>query len=108
MIFDQSSYNIRCEWGEQGVSRLVPHSDVIVIVDVLSFSTAVDIATRQSAIIYPYRWKDATAFEFAKSVGAEVADQNNPHGYRLSPASLLGLPPDTRLVLPSPNGSHLS
>lgn len=29
-------------------------------------------------------------------------------GYSLSPASLLNIPPDTRLVLPSPNGSTLT
>ena len=108
MIFDQSAYHIRCEWGEQGVLRLAPTSDAIIIVDILSFSTAVDIATSQGAIVYPYRWKDATVEDFAKSVGAQLTDKKNEHSYRLSPASLLGLPPRTRLVLPSPNGSHLS
>jgi 2-phosphosulfolactate phosphatase len=108
MIYDQSAYHIRCEWGEKGVSLLAPISDAIVIVDVLSFSTAVDIATGQGAIIYPYHWKDETVEDFAKSVGAQLTDKKNEHSYRLSPTSLLGLPPRTRLVLPSPNGSHLS
>jgi 2-phosphosulfolactate phosphatase len=108
MTFDQSDYHIRCEWGEKGVSRLAHISDAIIIVDVLSFSTAVDIATSQGAIVYPYRWKDKTVEDFAKSVGAQVTDKKNEHSYRLSPASLQSLPPDTRLVLPSPNGSQLS
>jgi 2-phosphosulfolactate phosphatase len=108
MIFNQSAYHIRCEWGEQGVSRLAHISDAIIIVDVLSFSTAVDIATSQGAIIYPYRWKDATVEDFAKRVGAEIACKHNQRGYSLSPASLQSLPHGTRLVLPSPNGSHLS
>lgn len=108
MIFDQAEYNIRCEWGKQGVARLAPISDVIIIVDVLSFSTAVDIATGQGALVYPYRWQDETVYEFARSVAAEVADKTNPHGYRLSPASLQALPAGIGLVLPSPNGSELS
>ena len=74
MVFDQSEYNIRCEWGEKGVSLLAPISDVIIIVDVLSFTTSVEIATNQGALVYPYRWKDESAHEFAGSVAAEVAD----------------------------------
>jgi 2-phosphosulfolactate phosphatase len=108
MIFDQSEYNVRCEWGEQGVAVLAPSSDVVIIVDVLSFSTAVEIAANQGAIVFPYRWKDETAYGFANSVSAEVADKNNVNNYSLSPASLVKLSADARLVLPSPNGSTLS
>jgi 2-phosphosulfolactate phosphatase len=108
MIFDQSAYNTRCEWGQQGLTHLAPVSDVIIIVDVLSFSTAVDIAISRGAIIYPYRWKDERIYEFAEMVGAEVAGKNHPRGYSLSPASLESVSAGMRLVLPSPNGSHLS
>lgn len=108
MIFDQAEYNVRCEWGERGVLTLAPISDVVIIVDVLSFSTAVEIAVNQGAVVFPFRWKDETADAFAKSVNAEVADKGNVNNYSLSPASLLNLPFGTRLVLPSPNGSTLS
>ena len=108
MLFDQSEYNIRCEWSERGFSLLAPVSDVVIIVDVLSFTTSVEIAANRGAVVYPYRWNDETANEFANSVGAEVADKNNESGYRLSPTSLLALPFGIRLVLPSPNGSTLS
>ena len=108
MIFDQAEYNIRCEWGEKGVSLLAPTSDCIIIVDVLSFSTSVEIATSQGAVVYPYRWNDETAYEFAGRVGAEVADKKSETGYCLSPSSLEALPSGIRLVIPSPNGSHLS
>src|ERR1043165_2778119 len=108
MIFDQSESDVRCEWGEHGVKTLAPVSDVVVIVDVLSFSTAVEIATSQGAVVFPYRWKDETAHAYAESVRAEVADKQNRNNRSLSPASLLNLPSKTRLVLPSPNGSTLS
>lgn len=108
MIYDQSGYDIACEWGAEGVSILAPAFDVLVIVDILSFSTAVEIATNQNAIVFPYLWKDESAYEFAKTVSAEVADRGNKNGFSLSPSSLLNLPENSRLVLPSPNGSTLS
>lgn len=108
MIFDQAEYNVRCEWGEKGVTLLAPVSDVIIIVDILSFSTAVEVAANQGAVVFPYAWKDSTAYHFAASMQAEVADQGHPNKYSLSPSSLLNLPAQMRLVLPSPNGAALS
>ena len=108
MIFDQHEYEIRCEWGLRGVQLLAPISDVLIIVDVLSFSTAVEFATSQGAIVYPYHWRDSSASAFANSIGAELADRENQDGYSLSPASLFNLPENVRLVIPSPNGSELS
>lgn len=35
-FFDQADFEVRCEWGLQGVLQLAPISDVVVIVDVLS------------------------------------------------------------------------
>jgi len=108
--FDQHDYAIRCEWGADGIAALGPLSDVIIIVDVLSFSTCVDIAVGNGAIIYPYRWSDTTAEHYAQSLDAllAAAHRSSPDGYSLSPASLQRIPTGTRLVLPSPNGATLS
>lgn len=38
--FDQSRYQVRLEWGSAGLDRLAP-ADVVVVVDVLRFSTTV-------------------------------------------------------------------
>jgi 2-phosphosulfolactate phosphatase len=108
MTYNQQEFDIRCEWGLQGMQELAPISDVVIIVDILSFSTSVEIATANGALVYPYRWKDETAIEFAKSVQAELADQRSAKGFTLSPASLVRIPAHTRIVLPSPNGSTLS
>jgi 2-phosphosulfolactate phosphatase len=109
MFFSQSDHDIKCEWGLKGVEALAPVSDALIIVDVLSFTTCVDIAVSRGASVYPYQWRSESIRAFAESVGALVAgSQNAPSGYWLSPESLQGIPTGTRLILPSPNGSTLS
>lgn len=108
MSFDQADFEVRCEWGEKGVLQLAPISDVVIIIDVLSFSTCIDIANSRGAIVFPYQWKDESTRAFAQSVDAEVAEKRGDSRYSLSPASLLAIDSGTRLVLPSPNGSSLS
>jgi len=108
MVFDQAEYDFRCEWGLAGANVLGPISDVVIVVDVLSFSTAVDIAVARGAAVLPYGWRDRPAEEFAASKGAWLAAPRSSHGgYSLSPASLLSIPAGAALVLPSPNGSTL-
>jgi len=108
VLFDQAEYDLRCEWGPHGLRSLLPTSDVVAIVDVLSFSTAVDIAVANGASVLPYRWKDNTARQFADENGALLAtDRSAPGEYSLSPASLRSITAHTALVFPSPNGSVL-
>jgi 2-phosphosulfolactate phosphatase len=108
VFYQQDEYQVRCEWGLAGVEYLAPSCDVVVIVDVLSFSTCIDIAVSRGASVYPYRWKE-DAGEFARQVGALVAGARRAHAeYSLSPVSLMKIPAGTGLVLPSPNGSTLS
>src|ERR1700730_4766356 len=108
VVFDQTDYEVRCEWGLRGLSALGPASDVVVIVDVLSFSTAVDIAIANGASVLPYTWKDDSSGQFADEKRALLAsDRSVPGEYSLSPASLRSIAAHTALVLPSPNGSTL-
>jgi 2-phosphosulfolactate phosphatase len=44
--FDQSTYQVRLEWGVAGLARLAP-ADIVVVVDVLRFSTTVIDAVAQ-------------------------------------------------------------
>jgi 2-phosphosulfolactate phosphatase len=56
-----ATFEVRCEWGLPGLNCLAPDSGVLVIVDVLSFSTWVDIALGRWAIVYPFTGYDASA-----------------------------------------------
>jgi 2-phosphosulfolactate phosphatase len=99
MTFDQSGFDVRCEWGENGIRHLARVSDAVVIVDVLSFSTCVEIANSRGAIVFPYRWKDESAVAFAASVNAELAGgRRDGRAYSLSPSSLIDIPAGTRLA----------
>ena len=109
MHFDQAEFDLRCDWALAGLQALAPGSHSVIIVDVLSFGTAVDIAVANGAVVLPYRWKEKSAAEFAREKGALLAAARSAAGaYSLSPASLLSIPAGTALVLPSPNGSALS
>jgi 2-phosphosulfolactate phosphatase len=80
----------------------------VVIVDVLSFSTCVEIAVSRGAMVFPFAWTDARASAFARQAGAELAGPRGQTRLSLSPASFVDLPSGTRIVLPSPNGAALS
>ena len=109
LFSDQSSFSVRFEWGAQGLEAIGPTSRVIVIVDVLSFCTCVDVAASRGAVVFPYRWRDDTAVRFAAERQAVLADAHRTNAaYSLSPTSLAKIPSGTRLVLPSPNGATLS
>ncbi len=110
MFYQQQIFDVKFEWGREGIEALAGVTDVFIIVDVLSFSTSVDIATSGGALIYPYQWKDESAAVYADSIGAYLAKskRTNTNGYSLSPSSLVNVPTGTKLVLPSPNGSTLS
>lgn len=110
MFYDQGVYPLRFEWGEAAIQHLAPLCQAVVIVDVLSFSTAVDVALGRGASVLPYRWKDDSALQFAERHDALLASHERRFagGHSLSPASLATLPQGARLVLPSPNGATLS
>lgn len=101
---------VHCEWGLNGVELFRDRVAVVVIVDVLSFSTAVDVAVHRQARIHPFAYGDENAARReAERIGARLAASRKAGGQlSLSPASLMKLNPGERLLLPSPNGSRLS
>jgi 2-phosphosulfolactate phosphatase len=79
-----------------------------VIVDVLSFTSAIDIATARGVVVFPYPLQDESAASYASSLDAHLASPDRGSGFSLSPASLCNIPAGYRMVLPSPNGAALS
>lgn len=69
---------------------------MLVIVDVLSFTTAVDVVVARGGAVRPVRWSE-------RASAARPADPS----WTLRPASLVSVPAGVELELPSPNGATL-
>lgn len=106
--YEQAAYDIRLEWGEQGIAALSPTSEVTIVVDVLSFTTCVEIAVSREATIFPFRGDDPVTYAREKGALLATKKRTAESDFTLSPTSLRTIPPQTRLVLPSPNGSLLT
>lgn len=100
--WDQSTAAVRFEWGPTGAAAVA--ADVVVVVDVLRFSTTVERFVAGGVTVHPYRWRDGTAAAFAESIGAVVADgrEGRPS---LSPVSVARAGDARRIVLTSINGA---
>ena len=85
---------IECEWGLRGLKHLLPTADVVIIVDVLSFSTAVDVAVDRGGRVYPYPQPDDELAEFARGVDAELAGRRGECRYSLSPRCYENIAPE--------------
>ncbi|WP_075743543.1 MULTISPECIES: 2-phosphosulfolactate phosphatase [Actinoalloteichus] len=106
-VFRQADHRIRLDWGPAGLAALAEDCAVVVVVDVLSFSTAVDVAIGRGARVLPLPWRDDRAAEAATRAGAVLAGPRRGAGWSLSPASLRDIPAGQLLALPSPNGATL-
>lgn len=95
-----------------GAERLAPDVACLVVVDVLSFTTAVTVAVESGIRVFPYRWRDESAAAFADRMDAVLAvgrrKTTTASPWSLSPAALRRAPFTPRLVLPSPNGSAIA
>jgi 2-phosphosulfolactate phosphatase len=104
----QRGHRVRLEWGRPGAELLSADCAVVVVVDVLSFCTSVDIAVGRGATVLPQLVDDpAAALAEATRSGALPAGPRDGAGPSLRPSSLAGLAPGTTLALPSPNGATL-
>jgi 2-phosphosulfolactate phosphatase len=107
----QTGSALRLEWGPTGAAAIGRGCDVAVVVDVLSFTTTVTVATDRGVSVLPYRWGDDGARATAEAYGATLAvgrSRARPGAVSLSPGSVREAHDLHRLVLPSPNGSTIS
>jgi len=106
--FAQEGFDLRFDWGAAGLARLAPQAGVVVLVDVLSFTTAVDVAVSRGAAVVPAPWAGPATASPGELVAVGRSQMDAEHPWSLSPASLITLPAGNRLVLPSPNGGALA
>lgn len=111
-VHGQRAHQVRCDWGPQGARSLT--AEVIVVVDVLSFSTTVTVAAERGIQVLPYPWRDQRAEAFARQHDAVLAvgrgdavRRGSGGGLGLSPVAMARGEWAERLVLPSPNGSTI-
>lgn len=106
-VSSQSPYRCRLEWGPHGAARAAARGDIVVIVDVLSFSTAVAAATSRCAVIYPlpHGHHDANLSLPSDAVWAVGRGEVPSKGkYSLSPLTFESVSEGECIVLPSLNG----
>jgi 2-phosphosulfolactate phosphatase len=118
-VYSQDGYGVRLEWGPEGVRELAPHCAVLIIVDVLVFTTSVDIALGRGARVLPLPWRDERADEAARQAGAVLTrsglsrttegfvSADGATAWSLRPSSLVNLPAGTLLGMASANGATL-
>lgn len=108
----QDGYDVRFDWGPGGAAWVGAPPGAVVVVDVLSFTTAVTVAVERGAVVHPAPWRDARAAEIAQRERAVLAvgrrEVTADHPWSLSPAALRAAPSFARLVLPSPNGATIA
>lgn len=96
-IDDQDGFPLRFEWGPVGATVLAARCDVVVVVDVLSFSTAVTVAVERGATVTPLRW-----------TGHQTPDAGSPDEGTIPPTPLPRPASGTSLTIRSPNGATIT
>lgn len=109
-VFAQSSFQCRIEWGRRGAREAAKRGDITIIVDVLSFSSAVASALHVGAEIFPYPPPlNEKAKAYANQLEAELilsrAEAAKTGKHSLSPVTFSGADLGKRFVLCSLNGA---
>jgi 2-phosphosulfolactate phosphatase len=108
-MFDQSPYEYRLEWGLRGAREAAERGDITIIVDVLSFSSAVITALHYGAVLFPCAPPIDRARQYAVELGAELvrsrAEAARLGGRSLSPACFGLSDRGKRIVICSLNGA---
>jgi 2-phosphosulfolactate phosphatase len=107
-VYGQEQYQVRLDWGIQGADAIGDNADVIIVVDVLCFSTTVVLATALGVEVVPAAPEDAR--EIARKTDAVLgARRGEGSGLSLSPSSVTAESTSAsgRIVIPSINGSRL-
>ena len=105
----QLPYDVRAEWGPRAAHEAARRGDVVVLVDVLSFSTAVTAAVEYGATIAPFEWgRGAAAEAEARRIGAKLRTNESQVRRALSPLNFSEGDRDGLYLMTSPNGATCS
>lgn len=110
VFFDQTPFEIKLEWGQRGARAASERGDIVIIVDVLSFSSTVVTAVAYGAELYPYPPPiNEKAKAFAETIGASIvwgrAESIQYGGHSLSPLSFTAADKGQKFVMCSLNGA---
>jgi 2-phosphosulfolactate phosphatase len=104
--FAQEGFRCRLEWGRRGARAAAERADILVVVDILRFSTTAVTAVHHGVTLFPCHW-DEDIVAFARRVDAIPGGHRSGEDTRftLSPLCYLDVPVGTRVALASPNGA---
>jgi len=102
-IFGQLDWPARLAWGRRGAREAAGRGDVLVVVDTLSFSSAVATAVARGATVLPYAGDEVPPAD--AEVAARREDVPARGRFSLSPLTLLDAEPGIRVAIRSPNGA---
>jgi 2-phosphosulfolactate phosphatase len=107
-MFDQSPYTCRVEWGRRGAREAANRGDIVIVIDVLSFSSTVVSALNYGALIYPFP-PNLNGKDYALKINAEYilgrAEAAKVGKPTLSPVSFNEEHTNKKYVLTSLNGA---
>jgi 2-phosphosulfolactate phosphatase len=110
--FTQDGCQARFDWGLTGARTVGGTVGIVVVVDILSFTTTLTVAADEGIEVFPYRFGDASAASYARRHNAVLAvgraQARQPGQVSLSPVTVRAATGLRRLVLPSPNGSTIA
>lgn len=98
--------DVHLDWTTDGMQLALRQKRIVVIVDVLRFSSAVTTAVANGFIVYPVA-EQKHVEPWARRLGANAAGRSGEARFSLSPLSYLNISPAAvrKIVLWSPNGA---
>jgi 2-phosphosulfolactate phosphatase len=115
MEFDPwpSDSRVHVEWGAIGARLAASRRDIVVIVDVLSFSTSVTVVLANGGTPFSYSnqeiQENGGREKVENQLNAQIISRDRASTqsrFSLSPVSLKAVTPKDRIVLTSINGAH--
>jgi hypothetical protein len=102
--WSQDGFRRRLEWGRRGARVAAERGDILVVIDVLSFSTATLTAVHHGGLVYPCAWTDdphALAAQLWAEAAVNRREAPDSGRFSLSPPTFNAIEPGTQVVLAS-------